>query len=239
MAKDPRTLPELDHFLQADIISRLAETDHALRFSELKEAGIDNSLFMYHANKLINRGLVEKDDDGFKLTRTGARWANEAGVFHSFKVATPRPLVQFVIQDPENNILLAVRKGQLRKHLNDYLLPGNIYRYGSTLEENVQMILGEIFAAPPGIATMPLTTADVIHTMDGGLTHHVIAFLFSVRVSVAKQQVLEHPLFTTEWVQRDAITPDNPLFSKSMLLPELFGRADSLKEHETFILKSQ
>jgi ADP-ribose pyrophosphatase YjhB (NUDIX family) len=239
MAKHLHNESYIDHFLQADILNKLAGANEPVRFSDLKQDGIENSLFMYHANKLISRGLVDKTEAGFTLTLKGVRWVNYAGAFHGFSITTPRPLVQFIIQDGADNTLLAVRKGQLRKQLNDYLLPGNIYRYGLTLEENSTAILRELF----GEASLPhadlLTIADVIHQSEDGFTHHVIPHILMVRFPGVAPPVLEHPLFTTTWLATADIHTANPEFERSRFLPELFGKLPTLKAHETFLLKSK
>ncbi len=227
---------QLDHFLQVEIISRLAATDKPIRFSDLKDAGIENSLFMYHANKLIDRGLIRKTKDGFGLTLKGTRWANYAGVFHDFAVLTPRPLVQFIIPDNHGNVLLAVRKGQLRQQLNDLLLPGNIYRYGLTLEESVSAILEEIFGPTQLPAARPITTADTIHTSEDGFVNHVISYIFMLQPMDAPPARIAHPLFTTEWWPVDDIRVDNPRFEKSMFVATLFDRLPSVQPHEVFRL---
>lgn len=236
MPRDFHSQSLIDHFLQAEILSKLIAAEHPVKFSELKERGVENSLFMYHANKLIDRGLVQKSEDGFSVTVMGARWANHSGVFHSFAVATPRPLVQFIVRDSQNNILLAVRKGQLRQLLNDYLLPGNIYRHGLSLEDNVALLLRELF----GDASVPdaslLTIADIMHRFDDGFVNHVISHIFALNVPGVMPVPESHYLFDIEWVPGDSIVAGNPKYAKSQLLPELFARLPAIQAHESFLI---
>jgi hypothetical protein len=239
MAKHLHNETYIDHFLQADVINKLVAAEGPIRFIDLKQDGIENSLFMYHVNKLINRGLVAKTDSGFKLTLKGARWANYAGTFHDFSITTPRPLVQFIIQHSDDNTLLAVRRGQLREQLNDYPLPGNTYRYGLTLEENATAILREIFGGTRMPQPALLTVADIIHQFEDGFVHHVISHIFILRLPNISFEPLSHPLFTTVWMPTSNIRPDNPAFARSMLLPELFGRLHSIKPHEAFRIESK
>jgi len=207
-----------------------------MRFSELKDEGIENSLFMYHANKLINRGLVQKDEAGFGLTIKGARWANYVDSSLDLTPLTPRPLIQFIIEDGFGNILLAKRKGSLQQHLNDYLLPGNIYRHGYPLGDNVKQMLTELFGKDCGYQPEPATIADVIHTANDGFVSHIICYLFFVRTDSQKTPVLDHPLFTTEWTPKDDIDHDNLKYRRSELLPLLFERLPSITPHETFLI---
>ncbi len=63
----------LDHHLQRAIVNKLAFST-ALRFSDLKPSTIDNKLFTYHLKKVINAGLVEKEESGnYLLTPEGRR----------------------------------------------------------------------------------------------------------------------------------------------------------------------
>jgi ADP-ribose pyrophosphatase YjhB (NUDIX family) len=234
MKKDSLYTP-LDHFQQAEIIAKLAAAESPIRFTDLKESGIENSLFMYHANKLINRGLVQKDDLGFSLTTKGARWANYVNSTLDLTPLTPRPLVQFIIEDEKQNILLAIRKGSLKQQLNDYLLPGNIYRYGHTLDANVRMILEELFERNEPTTTH-ITTADVIHTASDGFTSHVIVYLYCVTVEGEMPVTPSHELFTTVWMAREAITRHNTLFARSKFLPLLFERLPAIELHESFLI---
>jgi len=239
MTKDLHAHNYIDHFLQADILSKLTVSEQPIRFSELKEDGIDNSLFMYHANKLITRGLVEKSNEGFRLTLKGVRWVNYAGVFHGFSITTPRPLVQFFIQDARDNVMLAVRKGQLRRQLNDRLLPGNIYKYGIPLEENVSLILKELFGETPLPTPLPMTTADIILEFEDGFIHHVVSHIFVIKLPSDALQTLDYPLFDVIWVPLESITTDNPEYAHSSFLPMFFAKLPALKSHETFLIKSQ
>ncbi len=233
MAKDSLYRP-LDHFLQTEIITKLTASSIPIRFSDLKDASIENSLFMYHANKLIDRGLIQKVDNGFTLTTKGARWANYVDTSLDLTPLTPRPLVQFIIEDTTQNILMATRKGSLKERLNDHLLPGNVYRHGLSLDENVSAILTELFGADNDLVATLVTIADVIHTASDQFVSHVICYLFRTRVYSEKTKPLEHPLFTAEWVSAKSITYENPVYEQSEFLQLLFQRLPHIRDHETF-----
>lgn len=238
MAKDPLYRP-VDHFLQAEIIAKLAASESPIRFSALKDDGIENSLFMYHANKLINRGLVQKDDEGFGLTVSGARWANYVNTSLDLTPLTPRPLVQFIVEDTAGHILMGTRKGSLKAHLNDHVLPGNLYRHGLTLDDNMVRIRNELFGESCSYEAAPVTTADVIHTASDGFVSHVICHVFRITTDIEKTIVQDHPLFTTEWVDRNSITPGNPTYRQSEFIPLLFERLPGIRPHETFRITIQ
>lgn len=67
--------------IRRDIITRLKNAD-TLRYAQLKpDADIPNDLYNYHLKKLIVDGLVEKSDDGYKLSPAGKR--HVADVHHT------------------------------------------------------------------------------------------------------------------------------------------------------------
>lgn len=167
----------VDHYLQAEVIQQLLASDEPLKFSELKEEGVDNSLFMYHAKKLEKRGLIERAEGRFRITSKGARWANYAG--QSFnKSPVPRILVQCVIRSGDQ-VLLAKRTGAMKDLLNGYLLPGRKHDYGISAKDVAEDLLKDLFTEgfpPPEL----LTVAEVIVEYSDKFTHHSISHIHEV-----------------------------------------------------------
>jgi hypothetical protein len=226
----------VNHYLQADMVSKLANAEGPLRFSSLKEDGVENSLFMYHANKLIDRGIIAKQDDGFSLTQKGARWANHAGVNNSFKIMTPRPLIQLLVHGPDDTILIATRRGQLKELLNEHLLPGSTYPFGTPLDENITSLATKILGTKHS-TLVALTVAEVIHEFSDEFVSHVLSYIFEV--TTKNTEIGNHNAsFDLAWMPRTEITLDNPEFKDSQFIPLLLAKLDSLESQETFIIKS-
>lgn len=119
----------LDHHLQSQIVQQLVSCGEQ-SFSQLKPDDIENSLFMYHMRKLLTRGIAAKTASGFALTAEGARWANKTGA-HLHTPQLPRPMVQLlVVQDGQ--VLISERADHMAAHLNRYMLPGTLHRFGET-----------------------------------------------------------------------------------------------------------
>ena len=207
----------VDHYLQSALLLRLAAADRPLRFTEVKEDGIENSLFMYHANKLIQRGAIVKSGDGFALTPNGARWVNSMNVDMSGANPTVKTLVQFVIRDDEGNILLSSRKGQLKELLNDYMLPGGLHKSGLTADENAKRILEWMFGdAPPKVQF--LSVVENLSVYDDGFTYHSISHVYTVDMRDRKTPE-DDERFEFTWMKISAVTSDNPVFAKSLFVP--------------------
>lgn len=235
MSKNFLSKQLVDHYIQAEILKRLARADTAIRFSDLKDDGIENSLFMYHANKLIDRELIAKSHTGFVLTPKGARWSNHAGILVDFQTTTPRPLVQFIMYGPDETILITSRSGQLRQLLNSHMLPGDMYHYGLTLEENASVYLQKLFgnqSFEPKLAA----SADFIHRYKDGFTHHVIAYIFEVTIAnpSALQQI---DGYIMDWIPLDHVKVTNQTYSHSPFLPMVIEKRNSLLPHEVFVVE--
>lgn len=118
-------MPFNDHHIQDKIIAALVLGEQ--RFSDLVPEGMEHSLFMYHMRKLLKQGLVEKDDQTYRLTHKGAQLYNARHQLGK-PLHYPKALIQFlVIKD--DKILLSRRTTAIAEQLNEYMLPGGIHYF--------------------------------------------------------------------------------------------------------------
>lgn len=227
----------VDHYIQAEIISRLIKATHTLRFSELKDNGIDNSLFMYHANKLIRRGIIAKTDEGFSLTQDGARWVNGMDADMVSIKPTPRTLVQLVVINEKNEILLSVRKGKLRQFLNEYLLPGGLHHLGKSADENASSLLKKWF---PGrdFEMQFISTIENISQYSDNFVHHSLSQVYEAKVSDVNLPAADER-FDFLWVDIADLTPDSTLVKASKFLPIFIEKwqANTLRPREVIAIE--
>ena len=119
------TMSFTDHHIQDTIIAALVAGEQ--RFSDLVPEGMENSLFTYHMRKLVKEGLVEKDDQMYRLTLKGAQLYNARYQLKK-PLSYPRALVQFVVVK-DGEILLSRRTTSLASTLNEYMLPGGLHYF--------------------------------------------------------------------------------------------------------------
>lgn len=131
----------IDHHIQSSILGVLMHKGPR-SFSSLKPDDLENSLFMYHMRKLIARGIVEKRDGHFVLTAEGVRWINKTGVEHKM-IEGPRCLVQFIIIK-DNKILISERLDHIAEHINRYVLPGGLHKFGLSSLQSAESIAQSI-----------------------------------------------------------------------------------------------
>lgn len=112
----------IDHHLQQSIIELLKQSAEPVRYTDLKDPTIENSLFSYHLNKLLTRGMVQKIDDRYSLTVEGARWVNDNGTSIR-QTKAPRVAVALVVQNEAGDYLVGQRTGQMQTMINDYITP--------------------------------------------------------------------------------------------------------------------
>jgi ADP-ribose pyrophosphatase YjhB (NUDIX family) len=225
MNKDLVSRMYVDHYLQSAILSRLSEADRSLRFSELKDDGIENSLFMYHANKLIARGAVTKDDTGFRLTPTGARWVNSVGRDMARAQPVVKTLIQLVVRDDNGHILLSTRKGQLNELLNDYMLPGGLHKNGTSADENALRIAKSLFRDEHTVPRF-LSLVESINSYADGFIYHSLSHVYTLTVPSATS-ITKDDRFDFEWLSLTDIRMDNPLFDKSRFVPLFIEKLQS------------
>lgn len=235
---DTKLLKNLtDHYIQIDILAKLAQSESAIRFTDLKDSGIENSLFMYHANKLIDRGLITKSEgEGFSLTPKGASWINFVGYKHLQPQLSPRLLVQFLITNDSDEVLLSRRTGSMGTLLNEYMLPGGLYKYGKSADENARIQLKSFIELTDDTQLDLLTTAEEIHTNHTGEIYHSISNIYSVQFSGVP--VSDDPQYELVWFEKSQLTAGSNQLANSHFIPELFTRLkNGLKPRELFIFQ--
>jgi hypothetical protein len=223
----------VDHFLQAQIIEQLVLSDKPLRFSELKEEGIDNSLFMYHANKLIDRGLIEKHEHGFRLTTKGARWANYASSNLISRKVSPKLLVQAIIK-AKDSVLIANRTGSMKELINECMLPGGLHHFGKSAEESMTIFLTDLFTEPIDKLDL-ITIAEVIIGHDDEFVYHTISNIYAITLP-DKYKPRNTEKFEYNWLDLNTVKKTSPLFKDSQIVPIIIKNQSSLKQYEIFNL---
>lgn len=223
----------VDHFLQREILDRLSTSDTPIRFSDLKEDGIENSLFMYHANKLIDRGLVEKQQDGFQLTTKGARWINFNDSNLLNKEVLPRPLVQCIIT-ANGSVLIANRTGSMKEHLNEFMLPGGLHHLGKSAEESISLFFHGLFTESIETPSL-ISVVEAIITNDDEFVHHTISHLFVLSLP-SLYLPKNNEKFEYMWMDEQIVNATNEMFSNSQIVPTIIERQHKLKEYEVFKL---
>lgn len=233
MNKDFLNSQYVDHFLQAQIMQQLVASENPIRFSELKEDGIENSLFMYHVNKLIDRGLIEKHQGGFRLTTKGARWVNYAGPNLLKKELTPRPLVQCTILS-DNSILVAKRTGSLKNYLNEYMLPGGLHHAGRSAKENIRIVVDNLFNREM-LEPSFVSIAESMIEYEDGFVHHTISHIFELTLP-EQYAAINTDQFEYNWMDLSKITKTNPEFKNSQIVPAIIEKWPNLGPYELFKL---
>jgi hypothetical protein len=131
----------IDHHLQQAILETLAKSEALVRYRDLKEDDIENSLFSYHLNKLIDRHMIEKSNDGYSLSIEGARWLKDNG-FALRQKESPRVYVALVIQNEAGEYLVGQRTGQFKEMINDYISPAVPYTDGADIANQIDAAIG-------------------------------------------------------------------------------------------------
>lgn len=184
-----------DHHLQSRILEALHR--HGVQsFSELKPDDVENSLFMYHMRKLISRGIVEKAVDGYRLTPAGARWVNQTDIYQRI-AKQPRTLVELIVIH-EDHVLISERVDHMAGHLNRYMLPGGLHRFGETSVSSAERIAAKFGLKLAG------TRVGQTETIITNKQHHSIADVYSA-VAPSLDYSFNDELFTVRFIPIDEV----------------------------------
>lgn len=129
-------LTTVNHHIQKYIIDVLMYTEVA-RFRDLRPARTDTNLFSYHLKTLIKTGLVQKVENGYRLTGMGMSYVDRVSTEKRVVRMQPKIISMLLIQNSEGDILLHRRKKQ--PYINAWTLPyGKIHLDDTTIEKAAQ-----------------------------------------------------------------------------------------------------
>ncbi len=171
---------QLDHVIQVEIAKELAQSDTPLSFTQLKPQGMENSLFMYHARKLLSRAIIEKVANGYALTREGAVWLNEFGISIQTTRNSPRALISLVVQSTDGRYLISTRSGQMNRHLNSYLLPGTQLKKGKPIDDQITFVLNAYGLSTDESAFRTHGFVETLFYHADKYAHHSLVYVVSV-----------------------------------------------------------
>lgn len=187
----------IDHHIQAHVLQALFRNGGVVSFSDLKPDDIQNSLFMYHVHKLEARGLVERIDEGFSITPGGARWVNYVSPGKLKPRLTPRVLIKFLIFSPDRSkIVISKRRSAAAEHLNQYLLPSGLQKYGVSFNDAAQAIITSLTGEGPVLKALGIH--ETIFRYSDGYVHHSISPFYEATLKEVDFPEDDH--YELEWV---------------------------------------
>ncbi|MFA6982243.1 MAG: NUDIX domain-containing protein [Patescibacteria group bacterium] len=131
------------HTIQLKILRDLLFSDSA-RYSEIKPIDMENSQFVFHLEKLIESGLIEKEDIAYRLTDAGKEYANKIDtdivkISHQAKVTT---ILCAIKENPTSKEYLIYKR--LKNPFYGCMgFPTEKPKWGETMEEAAKRGLAE------------------------------------------------------------------------------------------------
>jgi hypothetical protein len=92
--------------VQLFILAQLGESE-SLRFSELKPKSMEPAQFMYHMNRLIESGLVHKQDNRYLLSDQGIQFIDRFSLDQLEPISYPRLGLSLVYRSKDKGYLLS------------------------------------------------------------------------------------------------------------------------------------
>ncbi|MFZ1301716.1 MAG: NUDIX hydrolase [Candidatus Microsaccharimonas sp.] len=124
----------LQHHIQKYIIGVLIHKKYA-RFRDLRPPKTDTNLFSYHLKVLIKENWVEKNDNGYTLSKNGLAYVDRVSIEKLNIRSQPKIITMLLIQNSEGDVLIQKRSKQ--PYIDTWTLP-----YGKTHIDDVSIEVG-------------------------------------------------------------------------------------------------
>lgn len=219
--------PKVMHHIQRDILRSLLGAP-SRRFKDLKPAGLESNIFMYHLKTLIKEDLVEKTDDGYSLTSKGKHFVDRANLA-SLKVRIqPKTITILAIENTEGKLVILERLHQPFIHHKGF--PSGKIHYGESLQQAAERELHE----KTGFTNVPLTFRGnfiMRYDKDGETVNHIIGYVFSGVMQGNEPLAFETEYFRSYWGDKSELYTDNRFKGH----PELFELLEKTPKNQLFL----
>lgn len=152
------------------------------RFSELRAEDVESNLFQYHLRHIINKGLVEKYDNGYRLAPKGLYYADRYSPAHKGERLQPKLITVITIKNAKGDVLLLEKNRQ--PWINQWHLPAGKIHIGESAQEAASREVKEKI----GICLDNLLFTAVAHVQickDSTTVSDFVSFIFSTEYSGA------------------------------------------------------
>lgn len=219
--------PKVMHHIQRDILRTLLSAP-AVRFKDLKPAGLESNIFMYHLKTLIKEGLVEKEEGGYGLTSAGKHFVDRANLA-SLKVRIqPKTITILAVENSDGKLLILERLHQ--PFINHKGFPSGKIHYGESLQDAANRELIE----KTGLTDIPLSFRGnfiMRYDKDGATVNHIIGYVFSGVASDNPPLDFKNEYFKSYWGDKSELYADNRFKGH----PELFELLEKTPKNQLFV----
>lgn len=221
----------ITHHIQRNILSILILVPSA-RFKDLKPAGMESNIFMYHLKALIKDGLVEKTENGYALTSKGKRFVDRSNLESLHLRIQPKLITIIVLENNENKIAILERLHQ--PFLNYKGFPSGKVHYGETLADAAERELSE----KTGLSGIPLEFKGnfiMKFSQEDEVVNHIVGYVFygKTEQSSVLEFVTKH--FKSYWGDKSELFEDNRFKGH----PEIFDLIKNTPKGQLFIKEQE
>ena len=164
----------MNHQTRKDILLKLIHQPKA-SFNELWDKQGESNAFAYHLNKLVDEGVVLKEDGMYSLSADGRSLVTEIEGDTGSKTRFPTPTVVIVARDKQGRVLAQKR---LKEPFFGYWgFPSGKLNFGWNPKERAVRDLNEETGLQAG--SVVLRCIEHVKTFEGeALLHHHIMYIF-------------------------------------------------------------
>lgn len=221
--------PKVIHHIQREILRSLLLVPEA-RFKDLKPAGLESNIFMYHLKTLIKEGLVEKTEGGYTLTSKGKSFVDRSNLA-SLKIRVqPKTITILAVTNSDGKQLILERLHQ--PFINHKGFPSGKIHYGESLIDAANRELLE----KAGFKDVALTFRGnfvMRYFKEDEVVNHIIGYVFSGQVNTMEPLNFVTPYFKSYWGDKGELYVDNRFKGH----PEIFELLQKTPSGELFFVE--
>jgi len=216
----------IDHAVQKDIVRTLI-TKGVSRFSELKPKRIESNLFMYHLNQLISKGVVQKQKDGYVLTKMGRSFVDRVNLDKLVFRLQPKIITVLMVYSDKGKWLMLKRIHE--PHMNRVGFPSGKVHYGEDIMAAAQRELTE----KTGLSGLDLKLRGnvfmrFIDKPTKAVLNHVCSYIFTAEVSGQPKLIDGNEYWQSFWGSQSELIDGNVFKGHTDII-------DLLKSNDYFI----
>lgn len=222
---------QMMHHIQRDLLRTLLFVPSA-RFKDLKPAGMESNIFMYHLKTLIKNGYVEKLDDGYALTSMGKHYVDRANL-ESLHVRIQPKIITIVVLERDDG-KLAILERLHQPFIGFKGFPSGKVHYGESLQDAAKRELQEKTGLT-GIDLQLRGNFIMKFSRNEEIVNHIVGYVFYGQAPATLPLDFTAPLFRSYWGDSQELHEDNRFKGH----PELFELLEKTPPDQLFFAEHE
>ncbi|MCU0667708.1 MAG: NUDIX hydrolase, partial [Patescibacteria group bacterium] len=207
-------------------------TAQILRFKDLKPAGMESNIFMYHLKALIKEGYIIKMDIGYTLTSKGKHYVDRTNLDSLIIRIQPKSITIIYVENEQGKMAILERLHQ--PFIGYKGFPSGKIHYGESLDQSATRELYE----KTGLVNKQLKlrgTFIMKFRNNKEIVNHIIGYVFAGVAPIKEELDYHNKYFRSYWGDKSELYQDNRFKGH----PELFELLETTNPDRLFFAEHE